>query len=162
MSVVRIGIIAAIFGVVFVIAGLVLFSIEQESYRSPLVIDPPQGAIFRGEERLGGTNNRLYYETTASVDEVVAYYNQLMAEFYQGEEFPERCRRNPAGTAFFPDYAPGNGIVPFQHRCLFQRSGIRGVERSTEVFIQPGVRNDATGMDNTGLTRIEHVQYWQP
>jgi hypothetical protein len=30
------------------------------------------------------------------------------------------------------------------------------------VVIQPGVRNDAQGVDLTGTTRVEHEQSWQP
>jgi len=166
MSIFRISLIAVIIGVVFLVGAAVAVLVEQQSYRAPLVIDAPTGAVRLGEvaEGTSGTRSTVFYETTQSVDDVLAHYDRLMSEFYDtnpNDPLRERCRRTPAGTAVYANFQVGNGTVPFEYKCLFERSGIN-VTQETLVIFQPGVRNDADGTNNEGKTMIYHEQFWAP
>lgn len=164
MSIFRISLIAVIIGVVLLGGALVAVLVEQQSYRAPLVIDAPAEAARMGELPQGtsGTRSTVFYETTLPIEDVLAHYERLMAEFYDtnpNDPLRERCRRTPAGTAVYSNFAVGNGTVPFEFKCLFERSGIN-VTQETMVIFQPGVRNDADGTNNEGKTMIYHEQVW--
>ncbi len=166
MSIFRISLIAVIIGVVFLVGAIVAVLVEQQSYRAPLVIDAPAGAVRLGEvaEGTSGTRSTVFYETTLPIEDVLAHYERLMADFYDtnpNDPLRERCRRTPAGTAVYPNFQVGNGTVPFEYKCLFERSGIN-VTQETLVIFQPGVRNDAEGINNEGKTMIYYEQFWAP
>lgn len=164
MSIFRISLIAVVIGVLFLVGSFVAITIEQQSYRSALRIDPPEGTTLLTEAPTTETRSTVYYETALPLEDVVRHYETLMVGFYDtspNDPMRERCRRNPAGGAVFSNYVEGNGTVPFEVKCLFERSGINATQE-TLVIIQPGVRNDAENMNNEGKTIIYHEQLWSP
>ncbi len=160
-SVFRIGIFAAILGVLVIAGGFILVSLEQANQRQPLVIDPYPGAELR-EQVDGSASRRLYYFIpNVTAEQVHDYYNEKLKEFYGNDFTPaEACRRLPARETF-DDYSPGNGSLPYYFRCLFDSSGFQS-DRFTQIDIQPGVRNDAAGFNYEGSVIVEHLQQWQP
>lgn len=164
MSIARISIIAVIIGAVILVGGLTIYAFEQQSYRQPLVIDPPDGSSLLQQRDLSSNTRRIFYTLDGDPEPVVAYYDRLMAEYYDTDPqdlMRERCRRIPDGTAVSPEYAPGNGVVPYEYRCLFDRSTFN-LDQFTEVIIQPGIRDDARELNFEGRTIIQYEQYWQP
>jgi hypothetical protein len=164
MSIARISIIAVVIGAVILIGGFAIYTIEQQSYRSPLVIDPPDGSSRLQQQDLGANTRRTFYVNDQPTEEVAAYYDRIMAEYYDTDPqdlMRERCRRIPDGTAISPEYAPGNGVVPYEYRCMFDRSTFN-LDQFTEVIIQPGIRDDSRSLDFEGRTIIQYEQYWQP
>lgn len=156
ISVFRISIVAALLGALFIVGGVILFTLEQAANRQPLEIAVPESAERRGVENRTPNNRRIYFETTDTPEQVAEFYNRLLSEFYNDPRDQRGCQRfNYEGAV------PGSGRVPFEFKCMFTVDA-QGIERWTEVLIQPGVRNDATGEDYTGTTRIEHEQYWEP
>lgn len=160
MSIFRLGLIGAAVGVFIIIAGIVIFNLERASRRQPLEIAVPESANFLVREELFGSGQRLYYQTSDNPESVAAFYTRLMQEFYNDDS--QGCVRLPPGSdTVNSNYSEGNGVVPFEYRCFFDNSST-DITQHTEILIQPGVRNDQTGEDFTGTTRIEHEQYWEP
>lgn len=153
LSIFRVGIIAAVLGAIFIVGGLVLFSLEQSANRQPLEVAVPEGAQLLRTENVV-TGRRLYYQTSQTPEEVASFYNNELTNFYKDTADRQICQRfNYEGAV------DGSGRVPFEYKCLFS-IGSFGIERWTQITIQPGVRNDATGEDFTGSTRIDYEQYW--
>lgn len=165
LSIVRIGTVIAVLGVVFVIGGFIWFNLEQQRFGSPLDVDLYPGAIDWGGNELAPTTRELFYQVPGVDAETVAvFYNERMYDYYgtsaEDADNDQRCQRIPI-QGIFEDYVEGAGVVPFQYICLFNDSGF-GNNRYTQVTIQPGVRNDETGSDTTGSTVIVYEQFWQP
>ncbi|HEX2621402.1 MAG TPA: hypothetical protein VHL11_14685 [Phototrophicaceae bacterium] len=161
-SVFRIGIFAAVLGAVFVVGGFLLFSLEQAGLREPLNIDPPTGSELRDQVDGNSSSRRLYYFIPGmTAEDVAAYYNGKLKEFY-GNDWTEteQCRRLPR-DGNVDNYVPGSGVVPYIFRCLFENSGFES-DRFTQIDIQPGVRNDASGENYEGNVIVEYIQQWQP
>lgn len=163
ISILRVGTLIAILGVAVVIGGFILFQLEQASFASPLNIDLYPGAESWGENVQAENRRSLYYRVpNTSPDTVMTYYDELLAE-HEGVSVldgqRERCVRNPLEGSF-PDYVEGSGNVPFEYNCVFNDAGFDGRLRYTRVRIQPGIRDNATQIDNTGMTVIEYEQYW--
>jgi hypothetical protein len=165
-SVFRISVIAALLGGLFLVVAFVFTQLDTASQRQPLMIDPPAGAELRLQEDTAGTSRALYYfipNTTA--EDVAVYYDQKMREFYGGDATEaDVCRRVPA-TGEYQGYVEGAGMVPYEFKCLFYSASGFGTgvnDRETLVSIQPGVRNDATGLNNQGGVVVEYAQRWQP
>jgi hypothetical protein len=165
-SLFRISVIAAVVGGLFLVGAFVLTQLDSAGQRQPLNIDPPAGAELRLQEDGAGTTRTLYYfvaNTTA--EDVAAHYNQKLRDFY-GNDFSEadNCRRLPR-EGNYENFTPGSGVIPYEFRCLFYSSSGFGAgvnDRETLVSIQPGVRNDAAGMNNEGGVVVEYTQRWQP
>ena len=168
LSVFRIGILIAVLGGLMLIGAVVLTASDQAAFRTPLDIELPTETQQVGEESLSPISRRLYFESTLSPEAVAAYYDSKLVEFIktQGGDATDpnrdRCLREPRDNNY-RGYVPGNGTVPYEFRCLFQEISLsNGIDKSTLVIIQPGVRNDALGTNYEGTTRIEYEQYWQP
>jgi hypothetical protein len=168
ISVFRIGILIAIVGGLMLVGAVVLTASDQAAFRTPLDIELPTETQLVGEEMLSPVSRRLYFESALSPEAVAAYYDSKLAEFAEtqgvnpNDPNRDRCMREPRDDNY-PGYVPGNGTVPYEFRCLFQQISLpNGIDKSTLVVIQPGVRNNAAGTNYEGTTRIEYEQYWQP
>jgi hypothetical protein len=162
-SVFRIGFALAIFGLVVIAGGFILFQVDQQKYKSPLSIDLYTGSEPFGETSRQSNSRELVYRVQGVDANVVAdYYQSKLDDFYDNNPLDparEKCVRTPnAGN--FPDYVEGAGTVPYQFRCEFAESTFNA-NRSTTVTIQPGVRDDDAGTDNTGATIIQYGQLWE-
>ncbi len=155
ISVIRVGMVVAIVGITaFVVIGAVFF-IDQSSRRRPYHIPPPQGAAEYRNYATGAAEQEIYYRipmAQASIDEVVAHYTERLQALEGTDDVA--CQRFPA-EGNFPDYVPGTTTVPYEYKCLFDRSSFNNVQ-VTEVLIQPGI--DA--MDTDSLVLIRYVQRW--
>jgi hypothetical protein len=168
LSFFRIGILIAVVGGLMLIGAVVFTASDQAAFRTPLEIELPTDTQQVGEEALSPISRRLYFESTLSPEAVAVYYDTKLAEFLQSQGVDpndpnrDRCLREPRDDNY-QGYVPGNGTVPYEFRCLFQQVSLsNGIDKSTLVIIQPGVRNDAAGTNYEGTTRIEYEQYWQP
>jgi hypothetical protein len=160
-SLFRIGIFAAVIGILFLIGGFILVAVEQQTQRQPLDVSIPPNAQLADQTDLGSTSRTVYYfipDTTA--EDIANFYNAEMSEFYGTDLNAERCRRFPA-SGNFEEYTPGNGVIPYVFRCLFDTSGFQG-DRFTEVEVQPGVRIDDQGINNEGSVVVKYTYQWQP
>jgi hypothetical protein len=158
ISVIRVGTIIAVVGILFVAGGFLAFNLDQNSFKTPLEVAPFPNSQDWGQEPLAGTGRKLYYLASASPEDVVAYYQQKLNELNGSND--EQCKRNPfEGT--FPD-SDRPGVVPYEFTCLFQRTGLNA-SQTTQVKIQPGVSNDDPELEDTlGMTVISYEQYWEP
>lgn len=168
LSVIRIGILFAAIGGLMLVAAVIFTASDQAAFRTPLDVELPGETNLLGEETLSPISRRLYYASTLAPENIAAFYDAKLAEFVQAQGLNsndpnrDRCLREPR-SGNYQGYVAGNGTVPYEFRCLFQQVSLsNGIDKSTLVVIQPGVRNDATGADNEGTTRIEYEQYWQP
>jgi hypothetical protein len=168
LSVFRIGILIAVVGGLMLVGAVVFTASDQAAFRTPLEIELPPDTQQVGEEALSPISRRVYFESTLSPEAVATYYDTKLAEFLQTQGVDpndpnrDRCLREPRDDNY-QGYVPGNGTVPYEFRCLFQEISLsNGIDKSTLVVIQPGVRNDAAGTNYEGTTRIEYEQYWQP
>jgi hypothetical protein len=165
-SLFRMSMIAAVIGGLFLVGAFVLTQVDTANQRQPLNVEPPAGAELRLEEDMGGAARNLYYFVpNMSAEEVASYYDQRLRDFYGGDITPsDICQRSPS-QGNFDGYTEGSGMIPYQFKCLFGSSSgnpLSPSDRTTEILVQPGVRNDATGMDNTGGVVVEYYQRWQP
>lgn len=158
-SIIRVGIIAAIIGVLIIAGGALSFFIDRASRQTPLEIELYPGAAMWGTRAYSNTAQSVYYQVTnASPEQVKDFYQQKMNQFYSGDESPElrSCKRNPS-SGNFQEYDRGQpDIVPYQWSCMFDRSGFQ-ITQSTRVNIQPGIESNGTA----GITIIEYDQVWQ-
>jgi len=168
LSFFRIGLLIAAVGGLMLIGAVVFTASDQAAFRTPLEIELPSDTQQVGEEILSPISRRLYFESALSPEAVAVYYDSKLAEFLQTQGVDpndpnrDRCLREPRDDNY-QGYVPGNGTVPYEFRCLFQQISLsNGIDKSTLVVIQPGVRNDAAGTNYEGTTRIEYEQYWQP
>lgn len=161
ISVVRMGTIAVVIGILVVIAGYVAFLLDQRARYKPLQVEPPTGAVYDGKVPVSGRAQELYYHMpagTMDADAVAAYYNDKLATFERDLEEPTQCVRSPQFGEYI-DYRPGNGLVPFQYLCMFDNSGFNTLQ-FTEVTIQPGIPHDDPEMNTEGQVIIRYVQEW--
>ncbi len=166
ISIVRVGTFVAVLGVLFGIVGFILFTLDQQRFGSPLEVDLyPGSEAWGAAEEFGPAATRSVYRVSGVDAELVAqFYREQMYDYYDTSaaeaDTDEDCQRFPvAGVSEF--YVEGNGNVPFEYVCFFNDSQY-GSNRSTEITIQPGVRNDETGTDTVGSTVVVYEQFWQP
>ena len=157
LSVVKTGLFFMGIGLLFVVGSVAYVAIETESARSPLHIPIPEGAEEWAVENYGdrGFQKAFYKIQTTDVESVVAHYQQQA-----DQSGSERCKRLPP-NGDSPDYDPENGTVPYVWQCLFERSNIPGVFQTTQIRIQPGLKNEDPFLDTEGYTVIQYEQYWQ-
>ncbi|MFW5691108.1 MAG: hypothetical protein ACOCXZ_01295 [Chloroflexota bacterium] len=162
VSVIRVGILIAVLGVLGVVAGVVIFQLEHQQRKSPLNIAIYPGASeWRREDPEGVPQRTVYYQTTDSPEDVAAFYQaELDDHLGQNPLDPNRetCVRVPA-SGQFADFEPGTGNLPFYYRCAYDNAFFDS-EQLTIVEIQPGVRSDETGINNEGITIIKYDQRW--
>ncbi len=159
----RVAIAIAVFGIVFVVLGALIFQVEQANARQPFNIDVPEGVTLLkiDDSRYDAGARYVFYTSQRTPEDIAEYYDRKLAEFQNipvEEATRERCRRIPRdGT--IEGYQPGNGTLPYYWTCLFDNT--RLFDQSTIIRIYPGQRNDATGENFEGLTRIDYEQFWQ-
>jgi hypothetical protein len=160
ISIVRVGLFFGVLGLVIIVSGYVVYGFEQASYRHPLEVAPPQDATLIAQEAVSEGARRLYYQSNQSPEDIVEYYNAQLREYYSAEDFVA-CQRSPRAPQMFANYHAGNGVIPYQFTCAFDRSTVGG-SQTTTIVIHPGVRNNATGENFEGTSRIEYTQVWEP
>lgn len=163
ISVFRVGILAAVIGVLAILGGYIYFQVEQSKRQEPLDVELYQGAeLWRTVNDLPTSREIYYASRDATPEDVLAFYQALLDDYYdQNPTDPRRenqCNRYPE-TGTFPDYVEGSGNLPYYYSCLFE-SAFFGTENSTVIEIQPGIANDADGVDNIGITFIRYLQRW--
>ncbi len=157
LSIIRVGTIAAIVGVLFIVGAIIFFFIDRSSHQVPLEIDPYPGATTGGQVTRSTTSRTEYFQIpNATAEDVVAYYQGKMDSFYGSgtEKEIRECKRFPSFGEQL-EYQRGDpGVAPYQYTCLFDRSGFF-VSQSTTVIIQPGIE------ENKGMTIVAHDQFWE-
>lgn len=154
-SVVRIGLIAGIVGIVIVAAGVASFFIDQSSRKSPYEIQPYPGAQYWGMRDVQATSRDVFYRVADDAESVVSYYQQKMNEHY-GDSV-ENCVRVDSLVRT----SNAENVVPFQVRCMFDRSAF-GSTQYTLVLIYPGLPDPDPFYNAEGMTVIKYEQQWQP
>lgn len=158
VSVVRVGTIVAVVGIIFVVGGFAAFQVDQNSFKEPLDIAPYPNAEDWGQSQPSAVSRTLFYRVEgATPEEVAAYYQQKLNELNGNNS--EQCKRLPSAGNFPDSNRPG--VVPYEITCLFERSGLNA-NQTTVVKIQPGVANNDPELDSLGMTVISHDQRWQP
>lgn len=169
ISIVRVGTVAAVLGVVVLAGGFILNSLENRKFNSPLNIEIYPGAVEWGERQTSSTSRQLIYRVPGVEPEQVAqFYDELMLEFYDSNPADldrPQCVRIPRldqNNGIFADYQEGAGNLPYYFSCLFEEVPRFNSSRYrfTRVNVQPGVLNSATGTDTRGETVIEYEQDW--
>lgn len=155
ISIIRVGTFAAIFGILLIVAAVIWFFIDRAGHQSPLDIQPFPNAEQRAVMPLSSyARNVIYYIRSTSAEDVAAYYQQKLNEFYGNSE--ETCVRAPSQGNFF-DYDQGKpDVPPYQFSCIFDNSGFQ-LTRYTRVNIQPGIKS----MDTEGFVVVQYEQYWE-
>ncbi len=163
MSVFRMSLLSAAFGIVIIVVGFIAVSLEQAGYRAPLDIDPAPSMELLRTYTPSATSRNLYYQSAEPTESLVTYYDARIVEFYGADPTDperERCLRRPE-FGDFDNYEEGNGIPPFEVVCVFDRAGLNG-SQLTRVNIQPGVLDTEAGIDNRGISFVTHEQLWEP
>jgi hypothetical protein len=155
ISIIRIGTLAAILGILIILGGVVLFFVDRASHQVPLEIAPYPGSTEWYRFDRSNTSQSIFFRVPAvTAEEVAVYYQQKLTEFYGTSE--DRCVRNPF-SGNYPEYDQGvPNIAPYQISCMFDRSGFQ-VSQYTRINIQPGVVSNGS----EGMIIIEHEQTWQ-
>ncbi|MAS34639.1 MAG: hypothetical protein CL610_11575 [Anaerolineaceae bacterium] len=158
ISLFRVGTLIAIVGILLVVGGVAAYFLDQNSFRTPLDVDPyPSAQPWGMVNESNVTRRSLYLVSDAQPADVAAYYDQKLRELDRTET---GCERIPAaGVIRGSENNPSQ--VPFWYTCLFQRTGF-GVSQQTTITIQPGVSNEDPDQNTEGMVVIEHSQRWQP
>jgi hypothetical protein len=165
ISIVRIGVIAALAGVGIIVLGVIASMIDRATRQVPLEIAQYPGAVFRGQTEYSRTERSVFYLVQGvSAEDVKDFYQREMDKFYPGSTEVElrTCKRNPI-VGNFPEYDRGSpDVIPYQFSCMFDgsTSSLPGqtITQWTRVNISPGIRSQQT----EGMTVIEYLQKWQP
>ncbi len=157
ISVIRIGVIAGIVGILLIAAAAVTYLTDQASKQSPLDIEPYPNAQFWGDGDARVTSRSTFYRSPDSPEAVAAYYQQKLEQFYGNRD--QSCVRLPA-TGENPGSATDPNIVRYQFICLFDTSGFRTTQY-TRVVISPGQPNPDPFYDAAGMAVIKYEQQWQ-
>jgi hypothetical protein len=155
ISVIRIGTIGAVIGLLLIVGGIILFFADRATHQGPLSIDLYPGATLWYEVKRSPTSQSVLYQIPgANADEVYAFYQSKLNDFVGSNE--ERCVRAPA-AGNFPEFDRGQpDVPPYQWSCMFDRSGFQ-ITQYTRVNIQPGVASNQT----EGMVIVEYEQFWQ-
>jgi hypothetical protein len=166
LSVFRVGVLIGILGLIAIVAGFLFWNLEHQSRQSPYSPELYPGAEeVRVDEAENFPRQTILYRTQANPDDVAAFYQGLLDDLEgQDPRDPQRqqehvlCVRLPS-VGDFPDYVPGSGNLPYYYRCAFDNSFFES-QQVTVVQIEPGVRDDAQGVNNEGTTFIVYDQRW--
>jgi hypothetical protein len=158
LSIVRIGVIAGIIGIVVIGVGIASFFFDQRSRNAPLEVALYPNAETWGERDVRPTSRRVFYRVPEVAPQQVAdYYQQKLSE-HSGNQ--DRCVRLPEAGENPID--PSNPFsIPYQFVCLFDRSSFQATQY-TRVVIYPGTANPDPFLDSEGYTVIEYEQVWMP
>jgi hypothetical protein len=153
ISIIRVGSIAAILGIIFVVGGILLFFVDRASHQVPYDIEPYPGAVKWGEQPQSSTSRRVIYRIQgATIEDVAAYYQKKLTEVSAGDA----CLRSPP-TGNYDTYDGGDrSIPPYRFYCMFDRSGFQ-ITQYTRVNIEPGVESN----ESVGMILVEYAQNWQ-
>ncbi len=157
ISVIRIGVLAGVVGLLLVAVAAVTYLSDQASKQSPLEIAPYPNAQLWGtsDERFSSRNE--FFRSPDSPEVVTAYYQQKLEEHYGNRD--QSCVRLPAqGDA--PSSGGNSRTVPYQFICLFDNSGFR-TSQYTRVLIYPGLPDPDPYYNADGMTIIKYEQQWQ-
>lgn len=157
LSLVRVGLIVGVVGILVIGAGIIAFFTDQNSRRAPLTIDPFPGALAWGESDVRQTSRNTFFLADAEADVVAAYYNQKLDDFYG--DTVENCVRIPP-EGMMPAATDGSRSSPFQYTCMFDNSGFSSTQY-TRVVIYPGQHHDDPALNAEGRTIIKYEQLWQ-
>jgi hypothetical protein len=157
ISIFRVSVIGAVIGAVLIIGGILSFNNDINSRRTPLNIETFVNAELWGAPREQGTTRTVFFRARgATVEQVVAHYQQQLTAFETGQ----RCVRTP-GTGEIPVDPTLPNSVPYRYDCMFDRSGVNSTQY-TRVTIYPGIANDDPFFDTSDSTVIAYEQVWQP
>ncbi len=156
ISVIRVGTIAAIIGILVILGGVGLFFVDRASHQRPYEIDPyPGSTIWFTTPRGANARQVVYRISNASADDVAAYYQKKLTEL-TGSTGEDKCLRFPS-TGNYETYDKGDkSKPPFRYSCMFDRSGFQ-ISQYTRVNIEPGVEAN----NSVGMVVVENEQYWQ-
>ncbi len=162
LSMVRVSILTAVVGGIFLIGGAFAFFLDQESRKSPLMIEIPPGAVQNGEVAKGVAWRDVFYTVTGGeIEAIVTFYERKMLEHYANtpeQDEGERCVRFPlAGN--FAEFEQGRSPLPFYYICMFDRSGLNSTQW-TQVTIRPAIATDVN-IDIENTIVITYEQRWQ-
>ena len=157
LSIIRIGIIAAIVGGLLIAAAAISYLSDQQSHRSPLEISPYPSAVYWGTSDVADTSRNVFYRTADKPEAVAAYYQQKMIEHYGNND--QSCVRLPA-TGNAPGSDSNPAISPYVFRCMFDNSGFN-TSQYTQIEIYPGAANKDPFFDAAGQTIVKYEEQWQ-
>ena len=165
ISVVRIGVLAGILGIIAIGVGFAFWQLEHHARKSAFNVPLYPNLIEIRRVDHSPYHRRILYQTSGDADQVAAYYQaQLDDHLAQDMNDPVRgnthilCVRVPV-SGNFTDYTPDNGTVPFYHRCDFDNS-FYGSHQSTMIEIQPGVYDPVDRVDYSGTVWVIYEQRW--
>ncbi|MFQ3565629.1 MAG: hypothetical protein SNJ59_01405 [Aggregatilineales bacterium] len=159
ISVVRIGIIAGVVGLLLIFVGLVSFFVDQASRRGPFEVAVHPEAEEWGIGNVTPTSRSVFYRVPdRRPEEVAAFYQQRMNEHY-GDGVENCVRIPPSGELIVRPDVPN--AIPYQFICMFDRSGFNATQ-FTRVIIYPGIYDPDPFFNAQGMTVIEYEQVWQP
>lgn len=159
ISLVRVGTLVAIIGVLLVVVAAAAFYVDWTSRQVPLDIELYPGAQSMGSPEPRGTTRNLYFIVPDTAPEQVMEHYQRLLESQYGET-GENCIRLPDATTNSPNPDNLPGIVPYEFVCLFDRSGFYATQY-TKVRIQPGPSDSDPALSQEGNTLIEYEQRWE-
>jgi hypothetical protein len=156
LSIIRIGVIAGIIGLVLVAAGVISILTDQASKRSPLEIPPYPGAVYWGSSDVQTTSRNVFYRIKDTPENVMAYYQQKMIDHYGNGD--QTCVRLPA-TGTTPGSDTNPNVPSYIFRCMFDNSGFN-TSQYTQVEIYPGKANPDPFYDAAGQTIVKYAEQW--
>ncbi|MCC6804836.1 MAG: hypothetical protein IT319_18275 [Anaerolineae bacterium] len=156
MSLVRIGVIAGIIGVLIVAAAAASYLTTQNAARSPLEISPYPNAVYWGTSDVRDTSRNVFYRVADTPESVVGYYQQKLNEHYGNSD--QSCVRLPA-TGNAPGSEADPNVIPYLFRCVFDNSGFN-TSQYTQVEIYPGRADADPNRNAEGLTVVKYMEYW--
>ncbi len=156
LSIIRIGVIAGILGLVLVAAAGVSYLTDQSSHRAPLEIQLYPSAVYWGTSDVHQTSRNVFYRVKDTPEKIVAYYQQKLVEHNGNSD--QNCVRLPAtGSAPGSDTDPN--VAPYIFRCMFDNSGFN-TSQYTQVDIYPGKANPDPFYDAAGSTIVKYAEQW--
>lgn len=162
LSMMRVSIFVAVIGGFFLVGGIIAFFLDQESRKTPLMIELPPGAVQSGESNQGVARRELYYIVPGgNIAEIQQFYDRKMLEHYAntpGNNQGERCIRFPP-VGNFAEFDQGRSPTPFYITCMFDRSGLNSTQW-TQVTIRPAISIDVN-IDIQNTVVIIYEQRWQ-
>lgn len=146
ISMFRVAVAISVLGLLFALGGFVLFQFERAERRSPLEIDLYPGAEQFSQIDYSSRQRERVFSIPGGDDAVLQvkdFYQAELDSFYDNDPRDpnrEQCERSPVAEGeIFPQYEPGNGLVPYEFRCEFDDESTFGGERHTTIRIFPGV-----------------------
>ncbi|MDX2160757.1 MAG: hypothetical protein SF162_05480 [bacterium] len=158
LSLFRVAVLGAVIGAVLIGFGIVALNNDQNSRRSPLLVEPYPGSEQWGElVQETATNVRFFLRArNIAPEQVAAYYQTRLSDFANGE----RCVRTPADGSL-PTNPDQPNSIPYRFDCMFDRSS-RSATQYTRVSIFPEMPGMDPYTDETNNTIITYQQVWQP